>query len=660
MDKILGKDIRAFTFTREAVNQDGTIDVSFSSETDRVERWFGIEVLSHEPGAMDMTRAAQGLPFLINHDCEDLVGRAENIRIEDRKGRATLRFSSSPEAQQIRQDMIDGIRPDISVGYMRLEETTVKGAGNALDVVTVTRWMPYEITTASIPADISVGVGRSLTARDAGEDCTNESCVDPDCSNPTCEGVCSAELKCERCAEQRSTTPGATRSNSTKPADLAGSTKEVPMEPNTTVVASQAAPTGAHLERIESFQLSALANQRGLGKEAAELFASEKPLAEIRATILDLVSKRDGQPSPAPVIDPSAKEMQSYSLVRAINASTSGQKCPEMDISQELGRKMGRDTAGFFMPTNLPDAGQRAGLDSSTATKGAELKYIVPGDFIQLLRNKMLVLKLGAQLYPGLQGNVAFPRQTGAGTAAWLATENPGSDTADSNLLLDQVTLAAKTLLSTTSYSKQLLLQSAVPVEQMVRNDLAAIVALAVDLAAINGSGASGQPKGILNVSGIGSVALGTNGLAIPSITPLVDLETQVALQNADIGTLGYLTTVGQRGVMKKTPAFSTAGALPIWTEGPHGSDLGWVNGYVAGASAQVPSNLTKGTSNGICHAVIFGNFAELLIGEWGALEILTDPFRLKKQAMIELTASYFCDVQVKHSASFAAIKDAL
>jgi HK97 family phage major capsid protein len=631
MPEILGKDFRTLHFRAEAVNADGTLDISFSSETDQVERWFGIEILSHEPGAMDMTRAALGLPFLCDHDSECLVGRVENIRIgPDRKGRGTVRFSSGEEAQQIRQDMVDGIRPDISVGYLRVEETTTKGQGNASDIVLVTRWMPFEISTVAIPADISVGAGRS-TASPAVP------------LNP--------------------------------PADPAGTTKEVRMDPNTTVAApaaavpapppapaAQASPTQAPMdarsERVEVLQLQQLAEKRGVGQMALEVLGSDKPLSEARALIMAEVTKRDARPAPAPTVDPTAKEMREYSITRAINALATRENCPEFEISQELAKRMNRGTEGFYMPTNV---GSRAGLDSATATKGAELKYTEPGDFIQLLRNRSRVFTLGARLYPGLQGKVAFQRQTGAGTASWLATENPGSDVAESNLLLDQVLLDAKTLITTTSYSKQLLLQAAVGVEQIVRNDLAAIIALAVDLAAINGSGGTGQPRGILNTSGIGSVAMGTNGAAITSIAPLVDLETKVTTANADLGSLGYLTTPGQRGVFKKTPAFSTAGASPIWTDAAAGSiHDGMVNGYGACASSQVPNTLVKGTSGAVCHAVLFGNWAELLVGEWGALEILTDPYRLKKQGMIELTATYFCDVAIKHAASFAAIVDAL
>src|SRR5262249_50709581 len=107
----------------------------------------------------------------------------------------------------------------------------------------------------------------------------------------------------------------------------------------------------------------------------------------------------------------------------------------------------------FFVPTMF---GTRAGLDSKTSTTGTELKFVEPGSFIDLLRNKARVLQLGATILPGLNAPITFPAQNGAGTASWNA-ENPGSDVAESNLTLTTRSLTAKTLQSTTSFSRQLL-----------------------------------------------------------------------------------------------------------------------------------------------------------------------------------------------------------
>lgn len=618
MPEILGKDLRTVHFTREAVNEDGTIDISFSSETDQVERWFGIEVLSHEPGAMDMSRAADGLPFLMEH-CSQLIGRVINIHIgDDRKGRGTVRFSSNPEAQQIRQDMIDGIRPDISVGYWRLEQVTQTGEGNASDVVTVTRWMPFEISTVCVPADTSVGVGRSAQSE-----------------TPAAPAAISEEARMSVPESTVAATPAA-------------------ITVNVEEIRSEAAKQSGE----RAAQILALADRFQVPADKRNAWISGGASVDaVREQILSGLETAKPATAPSHDIDPESREMKEYSLLRALRSLTDGENSPELEISKTIAKRMGRGTDGFFMPTNLP-MGQRAGLDSTTTNKGTELKFTAPGSFIDMLRNKALLLKMGATFLPGLTSNVAFPRQTGAGSAAWLASENPGSDAADSNLTLDQVTLSPKTLVTSSSYSRQLLIQSSFPIEQKVRADIAAVIALAVDLAGIQGTGLTGQPKGILNTSGIGSVAMGTNGAALTNVTPLVDLESKIFTANADANDMGYLTTPGQRGVMKKTLAFATAGASAIWTD--NGGGMGLVNGYKAAATNQMPSTLTKGTASGICHAAIFGVWSELLIGEWGALEILVDPYRLKKQGMIEITGIYMADIQVRHAASFAAIADLL
>ena len=618
MPEILGKDLRTVHFTREAVNEDGTIDISFSSETDQVERWFGIEVLSHEPGAMDMSRAADGLPFLMEH-CSQLIGRVINIHIgDDRKGRGTVRFSSNPEAQQIRQDMIDGIRPDISVGYWRLEQVTQAGEGNASDVVTVTRWMPFEISTVCVPSDTSVGVGRSAQSE-----------------TPAAPAAISEEARMSVPESTVAATPAA-------------------ITVNVEEIRSEAAKQSGE----RAAQILALADRFQVPADKRNAWISGGASVDaVREQILSGLETAKPATAPSHDIDPESREMKEYSLLRALRSLTDGENSPELEISKTIAKRMGRGTDGFFMPTNLP-MGQRAGLDSTTTNKGAELKFTAPGSFIDMLRNKALLLKMGATFLPGLTSNVAFPRQTGAGSAAWLASENPGSDAADSNLTLDQVTLSPKTLVTSSSYSRQLLIQSSFPIEQKVRADIAAVIALAVDLAGIQGTGLTGQPKGILNTSGIGSVAMGTNGAALTNVTPLVDLESKIFTANADADDMGYLTTPGQRGAMKKTLAFATAGASAIWTD--NGGGMGLVNGYKAAATNQMPSTLTKGTASGICHAAIFGVWSELLIGEWGALEILVDPYRLKKQGMIEITGIYMADIQVRHAASFAAIADLL
>ena len=158
---------RSFIFERASVDEDKrTVELSFSSEVE-VERWFGFEVLDHSAGAMRMDRIIGG-SFLINHDWDDQVGVVESVRIDaDKKGRAVVRFGRSSRAEEIFQDVKDGIRKQVSVGY-RVLGAKLKETRDDDDVYLITDWEPYEISLVSVPADITVGVGRS------GEKLNNE------------------------------------------------------------------------------------------------------------------------------------------------------------------------------------------------------------------------------------------------------------------------------------------------------------------------------------------------------------------------------------------------------------------------------------------------------------------------------------------------------
>jgi HK97 family phage major capsid protein len=279
----------------------------------------------------------------------------------------------------------------------------------------------------------------------------------------------------------------------------------------------------------------------------------------------------------------------------------------------------------------------RAGLAAKTTNAGKELVFTEYGSFIEMLRNRAMVIALGATVLPGLQGNVGFPRQIGAGTLVW-GVENPGVDVAESNLTLDQVVLSPKTAQSTTSYSRQLLAQSAIDVDGLVMDDLAAINALGIDKAAIDG--VAPAPTGIYTANGVNSVAFG----GTVTFDHLVQMETEVAADNADVGTMAYLATPSARGKAKVTPELIGTGfSQPIWRDGT-------VNGYRAEVTNQLAKNLGVGTNE---HGIVFGVWSQLMIGEWGVLEIITDPYAKKKQGMIELTSFLLADVQLRHGESF-------
>jgi HK97 family phage major capsid protein len=213
--------------------------------------------------------------------------------------------------------------------------------------------------------------------------------------------------------------------------------------------------------------------------------------------------------------------------------------------------------------------------------------------------------------------------------------------------------MSPKTGAAKTQISRRLLLQSSMDIEALVRNDLASAIGLGIENMAINGTGASNQPTGILATSGIGSVAGGTNGAA-PTWANMIDLETSVAVANAAVGNLSYLSNAKVRGKLKQTFKNATYGELPVWEKD------GSMNGYTAHMTNAVPSNLTKGTASGVCSAIAFGNWADLLIGLWGGLELQVDPYSSGDTGAVIVRAFQDFDVAVRNAVSFAAMKDAL
>jgi HK97 family phage major capsid protein len=358
------------------------------------------------------------------------------------------------------------------------------------------------------------------------------------------------------------------------------------------------------------------------------------------------------------------REQREYSLARAILTNAESQEgdrraesnCFELEVSQTIEKSVtGKRYGGIFVPWGIGmgefsrNIEKRAGLDSGAANKGAELKFTKPGDFLEFLYNQMRVKELGAETVSGLRSNVAYPKQTGKASGSWV-TENPGSDVADSNLTLGQVPSSPKTYQSSSGYSRQLLAQAVIDVDTMVRKDLAQDMALAVDFAAIAGPTGGDSPVGIMHTTGVQSFVLhGDSGNgAQPDYDDVVHIIEDLEDVNADqLGDPGWLTTPGIKSLLKLTARLANTIALPAW------ADDDTLGGYMARSTNQVPKTGVRGaTSNN--HALILGVWASMMIGMWGdGFELVVDPFRLKKQGMIELTTFMLGDVVLKYPQGF-------
>ena len=343
-----------------------------------------------------------------------------------------------------------------------------------------------------------------------------------------------------------------------------------------------------------------------------------------------------------------------YSLMKAIQNSVNKRALDgaEAEMHQEAEREAraaGTVIAGIGIPTFLGRLRQpeKRDLTAGGANTGAEFVPTEHRGFIPVLYPRLQTEALGIQVLTGLNGNIDIPKQTSRATGAWEGEVDAAAETTPGT---DKVSLSPKRYGAFTEYSKQLMLQGSPDVEQMVRGDLSRMLAIAADQAVINGSG-SGQPTGILNVSGIGSVAIGTNGGA-PDWTHIVGLETEVATDNADVGNLAYLTTPGARGKLKTTALDAGSGQF-VWMV-----NSAQLNGYRAEVSTQVPSDLTKGSGTAL-HAILFGNWNAYVLGQWGGFDILVDPYTQASNTLIRIYANMWVDGNARTAESFAAVTDA-
>lgn len=613
---------RALTFERAQINADArTAELAFSSETP-YERWWGVEVLDNTASAVRLGRLTSGGPLLMDHDTRDQVGVIESVRIDaDRVGRAVVRFGKSARAQEVWQDVQDGIRRNVSVGYAIHKATLVETSDTGLDTYRVTDWEPLEISLVSVPADATVGIGRS--AADGSDNpiqtiITERQMSDTTTNTPAAPAAAAPATAIDHAAIERAATERAAQDYTKRAADI--------------------------------IAIGEMFAKHGGERKAAEALRAGKTVEQFRADMLQHMST---QPVPTADIGMTDKEARSYSFIRALNAMANpgDRKAQELaaferEASEAVAARQGRAARGFYVPTEV----QRRDLNVTTATAGGNTvaTNLLAANFIELLRNKMALTGLGAQFLSGLVGNIAIPRQTGGATAYWVAES--GAPT-ESQAAFDQVTMSPKTVGAYSDISRKLLLQSSIDVEGFVRNDLATVLALAIDSAAINGTAADNQPRGLLATSGIGDVAGGAAGAA-PTWANMVELESDVAIANADVGTMGYLTNAKVRGKLKTTSKVSGQNGF-IWEDG-------MVNGYNAAVSNQVPSNLVKGGSGAVCSAIIFGNWSDMIIGQWGTLDLMVDPYSGSTSGTVRVVALQDVDIAVRHAVSFSAMLDAL
>lgn len=482
---------RAVTIDRAAADEAArTVEMAFASETP-CDHWFGTLVLSMD--GMRTERLAAGAPLLLDHDPCEQVGIVESFSVDGPVARAVCRFSRSEGGEEVFQDVIDGIRKSVSVGFM-IHEMHLESSADGTDVYRSDDWEPYEISLVSIPADISVGVGRSTKA-------------------------------------------AATRAEITSSSENNMETINAPETPVSAVTTAAADDTVArHKDLVE---------WAGIFGPSAEGTARSVLLRNPNATREDIrvaiVAADNAQPAQLPAEDP------------AVQAARQG--APRVELARTLPRhgtlKAFREAQSAYRfgqwvlggPLGIARNAQfcrENGLEIRAMSEGSNEYggFLVPEEFrndLIDLREQYGVFRRNAKIVPMMSDTRSDPRRTGGLTAYFV---NEADSITASDKSWDRVNLVAKKLAVLARVSAELNEDSVISLADDLANEMAYAFANKEDECGFNGDGSStyggivGAREKLKNLSGtianIAGLYVGTGNLYSELV--LTDFENVVAL----------------------------------------------------------------------------------------------------------------------------------
>ncbi len=403
-----------------------------------------------------------------------------------------------------------------------------------------------------------------------------------------------------------------------------------------------------------------------------ELVKAQKPIdAQLRmhrdyvqdaAEAMDVATRQAAGRPDSTDDDFSEKEIKKFSVLKVLDSLFEGKPLDgfEAEVAKhcaDKAQKSGRALKnGLMVPRRVLLEGSRRFMNTAigTSTGAGGILTNVRSDYIDALREMTVVGRLGATFVTGLQGTVGFPRSSGI-TGYWATEGNAPTAGAGT---FDQVVLSNKEVGANQDFTRNFIKQTSIDVENFARDQLFKGVAVAVDAGALQGTGANGQPLGILNktdcclitaitgtAASSGPVPTNLTGCAM-TYALAVAMETIVANQNVMIDQGAYVFPTAIRGTLKQTLRSTYQGGY-VWT------DDNTINGYPAYATNNVP--IVNGT-NSASYAGIFGHWPDMLVGMWGDIELMRDPYALSTSGGLRVVALQSVDVQVRHAGSFARI----
>jgi HK97 family phage major capsid protein len=606
---------REFTVDRAAVNKEArTVELSFASESP-VDRWYGREILDMDSASADLSRLRNGGAVLMDHNWSDQVGVVTDARIDasTKKGRATVKFSRSVRGEEIFQDITDGIRTLISVGYI-VRKMVLQSIDGDVETHRVTDWQPFEISVVAVPADSSVGIGRN----------------------------------------QKVEAPAATTAAKPQPQIISRQMSETPAAPAAPVVpaVSNVIDYTAERQRIKDLNAAAkvLSERhpqhtetfRSLAAKCSETGDSidafnRAALNDVIGTKTDLTPTTQGRAE----LGLSTKEVKRYSFMRALNDRLEGKPLSglELEAHRAEEQRTGRQATGFFVPTEVLYSGKRElNATGAPSAGGYTISETIDSNYIELLRNATKVMGLGARMITGLTGNISIPRVLSGTTATWLSEAGTNSATTPT---FGQVVMKPRRLAAMSAVTKQFLQQSGIGAESFLRDDMFKSMAIELDRVAIRGAGGT-EPLGILNMAS-GDRSTSVTFSTAATWAKYVEFIKNLMTNNALIGTPAFLSTPGTWAKGVTIEKFSSTGRTLI------------ENNTIGGYRFEVTNQFaTSGTTD----QVIFGDWSQVVYGQWLGNDVLVDPYVLATTGQIRILVETLVDCIVRQGKAFVISAD--
>ena len=690
---------------KDGADGNRTIDIIFSAGAE-YRQWWGREKLVVSKDACILDRLnARIAPVLHNHDRDQTIGIVEKAWIDGEQALAQLRFSRSDYADDIYQDILDDIRRQFSNGYRILKYEIDES--NARDpLYTITKWEPYEISVVAYAADPECQpVNRSdillpLSAEQRSDKPesppteTNEEeipdmdpkealriareanlpefgtrAIEEGWTQETLEALIAHEqaraaAEAERAAAAPEAEPTPAEPTPADPPAASQRSDDGGSEEGGDPEAADpeaAAADSARVQRI--YDLGAEHNQRELALEA---MIDPNCTAEEFATRLLALNERNKERAEAEfnlperiTMDP--KDQASFRISDLIHHLASGGRSKrggkEYDMCQDeakLRTRQGIETEGTPIPPQIfSDRSlyhNNTGLFlehrllSATQDTGASGGHTIDDElladgFIDILLEFHAAIQLVTKL-PDLMGNITFPRLSSRSEAYWTGEVQAATET---TAQFDTVTLEPHHLRAWSEISTTLLHQSSLPIEQLVRRDLARALAKAWDAAILLGSGNANQISGINSISSLANAQwpADTGSTSNFNYDALLEAEELLANEDALMGRLAWIVSPRIRRYGRKTAELGDGTSRPIWR-------MGRMLDYEAYVTTQVPTEVG-----------FFGNWEEMMAGMWGGIDVLVNPYSKDKEGIVRITTGQMCDVASRHDESFCKLSKA-